>query len=80
MEKYIKKAKTIYSKWKEAEKEWDIFYKNNTFNRAFWKIDKKIIKLKKEANSLPYNTYPIQTTDDLLGYFEFHELNLLNHN
>jgi hypothetical protein len=44
------------------------------------KKDKKIIKLKKEANSLPYNTYPIQTTDDLLGYFEFHELNLLNHN
>jgi hypothetical protein len=72
----IKKAKNLYKKLLALENEWNVFYKNNTFNKSFWNIDKKIVNLFKEINTLPYNAYPLRTADDLLGYIEFREITL----
>ena len=72
----IKKAKNLYKTLEKLQAKWDILSEFNTFNAKFWRLDKKITNLWKEVNKLAFNNYPIRSMDDLLGYIEFHELQL----
>ena len=72
----ISKTKSLMSKIIKAQNEWDTFSKHNTFNKAFWKIDKKIVSLWKEVQKLRFVVYPIREIDELQGYIEHLESQL----
>jgi len=70
----IRRAKGMLLTLKDLENRWEVLSKANSFNKAFWKIDRKILALYKNLKCMKFSSYSIRAQDELKGYIEHLEL------